>query len=343
MTKNGTVRYRCIYCNLSKTNKRPKAHLKVTLRLFKDYLAESVSRKYLSKINEISRTTLWRMFIPLLDTRPLPLTTRVSKVKIIAVDGFYVSYPCLKRNRHKDGFNRNKCILLWAIDCKTHKPIYWQFYDDIENMGIWKKFIKEMKSHKFRPDYLVSDGHPGITNACSRYWPNTKQQRCLAHFMGNMNKDLSISPKTEIAKELKRLTASLFSVNSVANKLIWEQQWQDYLERYRATITSISSRTDTYENSIRIPKGYVSALSVINNSYKRDEIFLYLDDPDIPNTSNLIESVNGVLRELVRRHRGLSIEKRKNILAWDLAFRQEQTREQLKKQMQKVTKKRHTF
>lgn len=304
------------------------------MRLFKDYLAQSISREFLSQINNSSRTTLWRKFALLLSTRPIPLS-RATKAKIIAVDGFYLSYPSIKRNRHKDGFKKDKCVLLWAIDCETHKPIHWQFYDELENMRIWKTFIKEMKSHKFKPEYLVSDGHPGITNACSRYWPNTKQQRCLAHFMGNMNKDLSISPKTEIAKELKRLVASLFSIDSVSKRLLWERQWQDYLERYEVAIASISSKIDTYENSRRIPREYLSAFSVINNSYKRDEIFTHLDNPSVPRTSNLIESVNGVLRELTRRHRGLSLEKRKNLVAWSLAYRQGQTDKQLKKQILK--------
>lgn len=304
------------------------------MRLFKDYLAQSISREFLSKINKSSRTTLWRKFAPLLDTRPIPLS-RAVRAKIIAVDGFYLSYPSIKRNRHKDGFKREKCVLLWAIDCETRKPIYWQFYDEIENMRIWKTFIKEMKSHKFKPEYLVSDGHPGITNACSRYWANTKQQRCLAHFMGNMNKDLSISPKTEIAKDLKRLVSSLFRVNNINDKLNWEQQWQDYLKKYKDAISSISSKTDTYENYIRIPREYLSAFSVINNSYERDEIFTYLKNPSVPKTSNIIESINGVLRELTRRHRGLSLEKRKNLVAWSLAYRQGQTNKQLTKQILK--------
>jgi len=308
--------------------------LKVTLRLFKDYIAQSISREFLSQINKSSRTTLWRKFASLLDTRPTPLY-RAAKAKIIAVDGFYLSYPSIKRNRHKDGFKKDKCVLLWAIDCETHKPIYWQFYDEIENIRIWKVFIKEMRSHRLRPEYLVSDGHPGITSACSKYWPNTRQQRCLAHFMGNMNKDLSISPKTEIAKELKRLVASLFSVDSIAKRLLWERQWQDYLERYEIAIASISSKVDTYENSVRIPREYFSAFSVINNSYERDEIFTYLENPSVPRTSNIIESFNGVLRELTRRHRGLSLEKRKNLVAWSLAYRQGQTNKQLKKQILK--------
>ena len=275
---------------------------------------------------------MWRKFTSLLETRLLPIIIPATP-KIIAVDGFYLSYPSLKRNRHKDGFKRDKCILLWTIDCETHKPIYWQFYDEIENMCIWKSFINEMAYHGFNPECLISDGHPGIINACSVYWEDTRQQRCIAHFMSNMNKDLGISPKTDIAKDLKKLVSSLFSVNNAEDRLCWEQRWLDYVEKYRNTISSMSFKTDMYENTIRIPKEYLSAFSVINNAYERDEIFAFLENPNIPKTSNVIESVNGVLRELTRRHRGLSLEQRKSLIAWALAYRQGQTNYQLKQQI----------
>jgi transposase-like protein len=229
------------------------------------------------------------------------------------------------------------------MDSLTRKPIYWQFYDTTENMGIWKRFIKEMKSHKISPDYLVHDGHPGITNACSRYWPKAKQQRCLAHFMGNMNKDLSISPKTELAKNLKRLVAALFKVRTVADRLAWEQQWLDYLRNNQETILALLNREAAYEGDIRISGLYASAFSVVNNAYNRDEIFTYLDNSKVPNTSNAIESLNGTLRELTRRHRGLNLEQRKNLVAWALAHRQGQTRTQIKQQIRKNLPKKDTL
>lgn len=255
------------------------------------------------------------------------------KPKIVVVDGFYLAYPSLKRNRHKAGFKKDKCILLWAIDSTTRKPIYWKFYDTTENMGIWKKFIKEMKRHKISPEYLVHDGHPGITNACSKYWPQAKQQRCLAHFMGNMNKDLSISPKTRLARSLKSLVAALFQVKTAVDRAAWEQRWLDYLSDNQETILALVKRNAAYEDGVRISGLYASAFSVVNNAYNRDEIFTYLEDDRVPNTSNAIESLNGTLRELTRRHRGLSLEQRKNLVAWALAYRQGQTRTQIKQQI----------
>jgi transposase-like protein len=310
------------------------SHLNVTLKLFEDYLTQSVSKKYLAQIHGLSRTTLWRRFALLLDIRMTPISPPYSrKPKIVIVDGFYLAYPSLRRNRHKTGFNKDKCILLWAIDSLTHRPIYWQFYDATEDMGIWKRFIKEMKSHKINPNYLVHDGHPGITNACLKYWPKTKQQRCLVHFMGNMNKDLSISPKTELAKNLKRLVASLFKVRNAAGRIAWERQWLNYSRDNQATIFTLLNRKNAYEGSVRISGQYASAYSVINNAYNRNEIFTYLGNNKVPNTSNAIESLNAILRELIRRHRGLSLEQRKNLVSWALTYRKGYTKTQIKQQI----------
>lgn len=272
----------------------------------------------------------------------LPLTPKYAhKPKILIVDGFYVAYPSLKRNRHKQGFKREKCILLWATDGITNKPVYWQFYNDIENKGIWKQFTKDIKRHKLVPEYLVHDGHPGITASCEKYLPKTKQQRCLVHLMGNMHKDLSISPKTNIAKDLKRLVLDLQKVKDTDSRKAWESKWHTYCNYSEDTVSKLRKKISVYENNIRVPSNYLSAFSVVNNAYLSSELFTYLEDSKIPNNSNAIESVNGVLREITRRHRGLNIEQKKALLSWALAFRQEQTNEQIKHQItkQEITKK----
>jgi hypothetical protein len=50
----------------------------------------------------------------------------------------------------------------------------------------------------------------------------------------------------------------------------------------------------------------------------------------IPRTTNSIESLNGNLRELLQRHRGLNLEKRINLVSWYLALKQKQTPKQLR-------------
>ena len=102
---------------------------------------------------------------------------------------------------------------------------------------------------------------------------------------------------------------------------------------YRDTIRPILANKATYENGIRISSLYRSAFSVVNNAFQRNEIFTYLNDPSVPNSSNAIESNNGVLREMLARHRGLSLEQRKNLVSWVLAFKQQQDIHQIKQQV----------
>ena len=201
--------------------------------LFKEYLLNYVSRKYFADVKNSSRTTLWRKFAPLFRVRLTPAQIESAhNTRVASVDGFYIAYPSLLRNRYKDGYKRDKCILLWTFDCETRKPVYWQFYDDIENSGIWKRYFREMKLNGIYPEFLTHDGHPGITAACTKYLPKTKEQRCTVHLMFNMRKDLSISPKTQIAKELKLLVSQVQQVKTNADADNWNKLWLDYCGKY---------------------------------------------------------------------------------------------------------------
>lgn len=315
-------------------HKRPGSTLSRDISLFNEYLLNYVSRKYFAYIKNSSRTTLWRKFAPLLKVRLLPKECEPThKTRVASVDGFYIAYPSLLRNRYKQGYKRDKCILLWTFDCETHKPVYWQFYDDIENSGIWERYFREMKQSGIYPEFLTHDGHPGITTACAKYLPKTKEQRCTVHLMFNMRKDLSISPKTRIAKELKSLVSQLQQVKTTSDANKWNKLWLEYCSKYQETIKPILANKATYENGVKISGLYRSAFSVVNHAYQRDGIFTYLNDSSVPNSSNAIESNNGVLREVLSRHRGLSLEQRKNLVSWVLAYKQQQTVAHIKQQL----------
>jgi len=248
------------------------------------------------------------------------------------LDGFYLAYPSLKRNRHRPRAKTVSCILLWALDSSTSKPIYWKFYSQVENPGIWQDFIHDLTQAGIDPDYAVHDGHSGITIAVNNYWPMTKHQRCFVHLMSNMHKDLGISPKTTIARELKQVVAGIFSIADELTWQTWEKQWRQYCQKHSDILEALRTHQLCLdENGNRIPKAVLEAFTVINNAYIRDELTAFLDSPNtIPRTTNSIESLNGNLRELLQRHRGLSLEKRMNLVSWYLALKQKQTPKQLR-------------
>jgi transposase-like protein len=258
----------------------------------------------------------------------LPLTNPV----VVLLDGFYLAYPSIKRNRHRPRAKTVSCILLWALDSRTSKPIYWKFYFQVENPRIWQDFIGGLTEGGIVPDYAVHDGHSGITIAVNNYWNKTKHQRCFVHLMGNMHKDLGINPKTTVARELKQVVAGMFSIADEITWQTWNKQWQLYCQKHSRTLEALRTNQLCFDdNGNRIPKAVLEAFTVINNAYKRDELIAFLDNPKIiPRTTNSIESLNGNLRELLQRHRGLNLEKRINLVSWYLALKQKQTSEQLR-------------
>ena len=52
-------------------------------------------------------------------------------------------------------------------------------------------------------------------------------------------------------------------------------------------------------------------------------MFKYIDNPSIPNNTNSLESFFGHLKDILRIHRGMSIEHRQNFIKWYLFFSNE--------------------
>ncbi len=276
---------------------------------------------------------MWRKFNGLCSTHIEPLLPSLSPSSI-QLDGFYLAYPSIKRNRHLRGAKTESCVLLWALDDHNLKPVYWKFYRRLENSGTWKDFIKNMKECGINPEHLVHDGHPGITQATKRYWPQTKQQRCLVHLMSGMHKDLGVAPRTQIAIRLKQVVASLFDVTNEQEQKEWEKSWLDYGQTYEKKLLALQKGEVVHEQDMRMPKSLLGAFSVINDAYLRDELFTYLDSSKtVSRTTNAIESNNGNLRELLRRHRGMKLNQRINLVSWQLGFKQDQTITQLRGQI----------
>jgi len=278
----------------------------------------------------MSRSRLWRIFQPLCSVciQPQPRDTP----RALQFDGFYVSYPSIKRNRHLPRAKRDTCILLWALDDDTNKPVYWKFYDQLENIGIWQDFIYSMREAGLRPGYAIHDGHPGITAAIDRYLPETRQQRCLVHIMGGAIKDLGVAPRTAIAKDLKHIIYRLLKVQTFDDMIDWESDWASFCDIHNNKLMQLRKGA-AYDCGIRVPGALLETFTILGNAYKKGTLFTYLTCPQpISRTTNTIESNNGNLRELLQRHRGLTIVQRTYLISWYLGFKQ-LTKEQLSAQV----------
>jgi hypothetical protein len=258
---------------------------------------------------------MWRRLGPLLELQPEARLKRRSP-KIIQVDGFYVEYPSVKKHRHLSWATKQSCVLLWAIDYETAKPVAWRFYDRLEDPTCWRDFVKYIKRIGIKPNYVVYDGSIGAEMAFKKYLSKCTRQRCLVHIQSNMNKDLGVSPRTELAKRVRRLGMELARLKNMEDLQVWADDWESLCASDGHRIRSL--RTQSVDG---LPKSLYSAFSVIHNTYTSGELMAFLQAKGLPSNTNLIESLNGNLREILSRHRGMALVKRQNLLAWYLALK----------------------
>ena len=209
------------------------------------------------------------------------------------------------------GAKSDESVLLLAIDAYTHVPIHWRIFRRLEDGVAWDRFFAELVNLGFSPRYLVHDGHQGIQRASAKYLPDALHQRCLVHMVRNVHRKLGITPKSPLAKRLQTLIYQLVTVRSHEDKHAWLVAWSDYLAAFAKAELAGAPQT----------KALHSLQDILMHTYERGELFAFLDHPDLPHNTNAIESRNRVLREALRRHRGMTLQQREAMISWLLLFK----------------------
>ena len=170
------------------------------------------------------------------------------------------------------------------------------------------------------PRMVVSDGGSGFAKALRKVWPNAKHQRCTFHVFCQVKRYTTSRPNTLAGFELYRLAKDLLKIKNkkeagiwVGHFVNWTHKHQEFLSQM--TIDENGKKRPTHE---RLLKAERSLLKLI----RENTIFTYLDEDLMrefspPSTNNCIEGgVNSRLREMLRNHRGLSIERRIKAVYW---------------------------
>ena len=96
------------------------------------------------------------------------------------------------------------------------------------------------------------------------------------------------------------------------------EEHKDYIEEFSF---SIDEETGELIRRFRTHKFLFSVCNEIKNLLKKNRLFLFIEH-DIPNKSNYLEGgINSPLKNLMRRHRGVSPEHQKRMWEWYLLSR----------------------
>lgn len=254
--------------------------------------------KNLVRDSGMSQSTIQRLFKRFLKNAPTVPIRSKGKVHLL-IDGTY--FPC------------DLCLVLYY----DHDLRYVQLYrhTDQERYKQIKEDLENLRRLGVDVYSVTCDGHKAILKAISKAYPDAIIQRCLVHVKRQVKTYLSASPQLVAGQQLLRLSKEITAIKTyeqcglwLLSVKQWEHQYMDFVNE--RSINAQSGRYWYKHKNLHL--AYTLIVKAIPH------MFNYLDDPQIPSTTNRLESYFKHLKEKLTLHSGLRTENKRNFIKWYL-------------------------
>ena len=182
--------------------------------------------------------------------------------------------------------------------------LWYKFIEHKERIEDYAEGIEYLEQNGFAIVGIVSDGLKGLRNRFSQY----KFQYCQFHQIQTVKTKLTNNPKTEAAMELLALVKLMCHTDKdsfVGSFQEWEAKWSEFLKE--------KSTNDDGKSAYKHQRLRSAWLSVKHNM---EWLWTFYDYPELhlPNTNNAMEGLNSSIKDKLRRHKGISVERRKELI-----------------------------
>jgi hypothetical protein len=211
-------------------------------------------------------------------------------------------------------FGKNNCFisLMNALDQTTSDYLH----TSKESYYHVLPWFQSLKTKGLDPLAITMDGEKSVIRAIREVWPQTKIQRCLYHLQRQGLMWIRTFPKTQAGSELRALLSTLASIHSFKDRDIFLGLFHSWINAHYAFIKTLPITTVAFKDLKR-------TVTLIKNALP--DMFHYLDDSNIPATTNALEGFYSRLKSDYQRHRGLSAQHRINYLSWYCFFKNKTT------------------
>jgi len=268
---------------------------------FKKWVIKRRTIEDLSKESGYSQRTLKRLFNQYLSKPPKLSVYPSEKVNLI-IDGTY--------------FKNGLCLVLY----RDYHIKFTQLYrlSTGEHYTEIKEDLTNLLSLGVQIESITCDGHRSIIKAVKEILPNILMQRCLVHIQRDCRIWLTKNPQSQAGYELKKVVSKLHLINNHKELSFWLLDLHNWFIKFREYINEKSYNPETNR--------YWFTHKMVRRSFmtiKRalPDMFHYLDNPNIPKSSNSIESFFAHMKGHLNIHRGLSYNHRKQFIMWYLYFK----------------------
>lgn len=205
-------------------------------------------------------------------------------------------------------------------------PVAWQWAES-ERVVAWKALLAQLPP----PIAVTTDGGSGLNSALKACWSESKHQRCLVHVQRNIRRASTRTPRTNAGRDLRKLSLALTKITTSEQADHWLQALHDYGTRHKDFLEE-----KTYRGKGPAPAGISplapwwfthdkvrTAYRTLSRLASSNVLFTYLDPElaglSISSTTNMIEGgINTVIRDVLRRHRGMPSEHQQRAVEWVL-------------------------
>lgn len=265
---------------------------------FERWILGKQSIVQLSRQSGYSERTLKRYFYKQLPTCPQWQIQRREKVNLL-IDGTY--------------FTNKVCLLLYR-DNNIKMTILYRLTER-EALRDLKEDLQNIKDIGIEIDSVTCDGAANIIKAVREVCPEAVLQRCTFHIAHQIQTWLTKNPKSDAARELLEMVRYLACVETNDDAQIWMRAFIDWYRKYDEFINAKSRDEENGRWWYTHKMLHRSATHIMR---ALPDMFCYTRHPNVPKTSNSIESFFGHLKDNMRLHRGLSNEHFKDFVKWFL-------------------------
>lgn len=208
------------------------------------------------------------------------------------------------------------------------KVVFWTFVER-ETYSSWLACLSALKN---QPTVIVCDGQKGMLKAIKELFPRVIIQRCQFHILQRNRQLLTNNPETPAGIEFKKIVDEIPKILTKNELKFWLEKYLVWRKKYDSFFKEKTYyEFDTqyiYKNFIKGKRPWFythqklrGAVFQIKKAFPN--LFCYLNDPNIPKTTNHVEGgINSQLKLSLRLHRGLSVKKRKYLISYFLAKKQ---------------------
>ena len=249
----------------------------------------------------MSARSISRLFKQYLCQAP-PIPVKSTRQVHLLIDGTYLP---------------NKLCLILYYD---HDIRYVQLYrsSSTEKFRDICQDLKVLKDIGVQVYSVTCDGHKAILKAVTKVYPNAYIQRCIVHVKRQCGVYLNKKPKLEASKALLSIINRLTIIKTPEQCSFWLLDLHNWYEYYKSILLEESYNPLTSEYWYTHKDLYQAYMHLYN---ALPYLFTYLNDPQIPNTTNRLESFFKHLKEKLLLHSGLRLEAKRNFIKWYLHFK----------------------